>query len=458
MRTGPGLLKYLIPLLAAGLATVAGLAPAAPRSGVPHGSAGNAQTYYHKLATEIAFRDSATILESTLDDVPNYMGYSGLSGQDLQRLSSAVLMDPAALGRPCEGISPAQCLTAVVNPDLFRQTFGANPIQDGEILVSRFFAPKIINVNDLPDTRALGWRKLVRLRARPGSQARQHGIDVAIILFNFFVPPSVQPFGPTSESVNTQVILTSTADDRDSIYWLDYGRLSEGGRLSLNLDATFDARDFEPNTAPGGGASGVQPYFVPDGCVGCHGGENEHRTLVNYLDTDHWYDRLDNDFARLRLEGAPVLFDAGTEDTTDPDYAKAFEVIRHFNKEAEQHAALKNPQSFHRTAAKKWLDLHEHSNDHFPPIARAVPSTASWDPASPNDAQELNLLNRYCFRCHGTVKFNVFDKASVQERRAQIRSRLQPLPEQLKADPGFIMPLDRQIPERDLKRILESLP
>jgi hypothetical protein len=427
---------------------------------VPQGSPAQAKTYYQNLAKILEFTDSAKIFDSTLDDIASYVGYPGLSGHDLQQIPSDVLMDPTRLGKPCPGApSPnnTQCPSTVSNPDVFRQAFVTIPPRAGDILSSRFFAPKITNVNDPPETRGLGWRKLVRLRSRPGSPAAKHGIDSAIILFNFFTAPGVKPFSASADSVNTQVMLTTTATDKDSIYWLDYSPISKGGKLSLELDASFDARDFQPNVAPGGGSSGVQPYFVPDGCVGCHGGENPGRPLVNYLDTDHWFDRLDNDFARVRAEGTPVLFDAGSDDATTPDFAKALDVIRQFNEEAERHASVAAPQSFHRTAAQTWLRIHETSNSHFPQIERAVQSSATWSAQTPGDTETLELLSRYCFRCHGTIKYNVFDKASVQTRLTQIRSRLQPLPEQLRADPGFLMPPDRKMDPADLARLLELL-
>ncbi len=448
--------NYRAMLAAAALFAVAIVAFCA----VPRGSPEQAKTYYQNLAKTLEFTDSGKIFDSTLDDVTSYLGYPGLSGQDLQRIPSDVLMDPTRLGKPCPGTAnpdSTPCPSTVSNPDLFHQAFVTIPPRAGDILASRFFAPKITNVNDPPETRGLGWRKLVRLRSRPGSPAARHEIDSAIILFNFFTAPGVKPFGASADSVNTQVILNTTASDKDSIYWLDYSPIGKGGKLSLELDASFDARDFQPNITPGGGSSGVQPYYVPDGCVGCHGGENPNRPLVNYLDTDHWFDRLDNDFARVRAEGTPVLFDAGSDDTTTPDFAKALDVIRQFNEEAERHASVAAPQSFHRTAAQTWLRIHETSNSHFPPIARAVQSSVTWSAQTPGDTETLAVLNRYCFRCHGSIKFDVFDKASVQARISQIRSRLQPLPEQLRADPGFQMPPDRKMDAADLNRLLELL-
>jgi len=438
-------MKTLVHITALTLALTHTHAIAAATQGVPHGTKAKAIAYYTNLAAVLEFRDPATITNSTLDDVPAYLGYAGITASDLQAISPRILMDPAALG------------SAVTNSSLFHTNFDRNPLQTGEVLSSRFFAPKIIDINDPSATRALGWRKLVRLKARPNSPANKHAIETAIILFNFLTAPDVKPFGSDAESGNTQVILTSTASDKDSIYWLDYGKLSQGGHLSFQLDQTFDARNFEPNRTPGG-PSGVQPYFVPDGCVGCHGGENPEKALVNYLDTDHWFDRLDNDFGRVRLEGSFVLVDANTDDPNSPAFRAAFDVIRRFNAEAEAHAAITQPDTFHLQAALKWAELHANSTDHFPPISRAVQSTNTWDLKSPNDAEALGLLNRYCFRCHGTIKFNVFDKGAVMERRQQIKDRLKPSSEQLRLNPRFLMPLDRTPDTNDVERLLQILP
>src|SRR5438552_120645 len=74
---------------------------------VPHGSETQARAYYRALATTLGFRDPDTIFSSTLDDVTAYLGYKGLGAHDLQRLSSAVLMDPDQLTSPCS--PPAPC-------------------------------------------------------------------------------------------------------------------------------------------------------------------------------------------------------------------------------------------------------------------------------------------------------------------------------------------------------------
>src|SRR5260370_1862315 len=89
---------------------------------VPRGSPEQAKTYYQNLAKTLEFTDSAKIFDTTLDDVTSYLGYPGLSGQDLQRIPSDVLMDPTRLGKPCPGNpSPdsTPCPSTVSNSDLF---------------------------------------------------------------------------------------------------------------------------------------------------------------------------------------------------------------------------------------------------------------------------------------------------------------------------------------------------
>jgi hypothetical protein len=422
---------------------------------VPQGSPEAARKYYRSLATTLKFSNEASIFDSTLSDVPRYLGYSGISGRDLERISSNVLMDPQAIGKLCSPELTADgCDTAVDDLTAFNQNFGILPLRPNDILVSRFLAPKIANVSESAATRSLGWRKLVRLQARRQSDAEKNNIDAAIILFNFFTKPGEQPFARGAESVNTQVMLlkrrgTFRPGDNDALYWLDYGPLSAGGKLSLQLDATFDAADFQ--TSP----QAVKPYFVPDGCVACHG-SNGSRAMVNYLDTDHWFDRLENDFSRVRDQGLPVLFDGGT-DVTQPDFLRAFDVIRRFNEEAEEQTSVASRNSFHRAAAQNWLALHRRTSDHIPTAERAIPSRIRWSPKSAQDTELLGLLNRYCFRCHGTITFNVFDKGEVFTRRAPMAMRLSPSPEQLAADPGFLMPPDRKLEPNERDRIRELL-
>jgi mono/diheme cytochrome c family protein len=204
------------------------------------------------------------------------------------------------------------------------------------------------------------------------------------------------------------------------------------GRLSFALSATFDA-----------GLTGcaARQYFVPNGCNACHGSPGNLRApMVNYLDTDHWFDRLADDFAEVT---DPLLFDAHTNETNSPDFAGAFDVIRQFNEEALQQNNLVHPDSFETAAARTWLGLHATSDAHALPVARGFSTSPGgiWQAA---EADGLGLLNRFCFRCHGSVRFSIFDRPSVIGRSANMRQRIKPSAVQART-PGFKMPPDRTL-------------
>jgi hypothetical protein len=165
--------------------------------------------------------------------------------------------------------------------------------------------------------------------------------------------------------------------------------------------------------------------------------------MMNYLDTDHWFDRLENDFASLKTTNTSLLFDAHTNDPSQPSFGLVFDAIRRFNEEALlQNSAVRNG-SFEAQAARTWLKLHAQSDQHFPPIDRSFPAGKgpAWQPA---EADGLDRLNRYCFRCHGSVRFSIFDRQTVVERAGIMRQRINPSKQQAKI-PGFKMPPDRDL-------------
>src|SRR5439155_10122234 len=196
-----------------------------------------------------------------------------------------------------------------------------------------------------------GWRKLVRIRVRPDSPAARIGVQALIVLFNFLVPAGQQPF--SGHSFNTQVMLLAPAQ-KERLYWLDF---DPDRKLTLALNASFDAADLQ--------SAGNHDYFVPDGCNACHGSPgNFAPPMVNYLDTDHWFDRLDDDFQQLKAVGTPLLFDAQTNDVSQPAFARAFDVIRRLNEEALSQNMLVRSQSFETEAARTWLKIHAQSDEH----------------------------------------------------------------------------------------------
>lgn len=389
------------------------------------GSEAQARAYYIRISKELGFQATPSV--TTLDNLLDFVGYP-VSGTKVETLDPAVLMDPARVSSPQEGLG--------------LQLLGLNgaSVRDGDILAMRFFAPKVTNVNVVAPVP--GWRKLVRLRARPDSRAARAGIQAVVILFNFFASAaSDQPFsGP---SVNTQVMLLAPSRT-DRLYWLDF---QQDLTLGLQLNASFDAADLPD------GAS--HPYFVPDGCNDCHGSPSNLRPpMLNYLDTDHWFDRLDDDFASLKTANTPLLFDAHTNDTSQPTFAQAFDVIRRFNEEALAQDEIAQANSFEAQAARTWLKLHAQSDQHFPPVSRGFSLTGAsvWQPS---EAGGLAELNRYCFRCHGSVRFSVFDRAAVVERAGIMLQRIRPSQPQLKR--YFKMPPDRTLNDQELQMLDDFL-
>jgi hypothetical protein len=218
--------------------------------------------------------------------------------------------------------------------------------------------------------------------------------------------------------------------------------------LGLSLNASFDAADL---TNPGN-----RDYFVPDGCNACHGSPgNSGPPMVNYLDTDHWFDRLDNDFSSLKTAGIPLIVDAETNDSSAASFRQAFDVIRRFNEEALLQNSSVQPQSFEAEAARTWLRIHAESDDHAPPTARgfSLKGGPTWQPS---EADGLGRLNRYCFRCHGSVRFSIFDRPTVVEKAGNMRQRINPSKQQKKV-PGFKMPPDRDLDPVELKALDDFL-
>jgi len=389
------------------------------------GSTNGALAYYkgeEKLFPGLKLANGVT----PLDDIIAFLGYE-LTGEKVENLDPSILMAPQK--------AQADGGLGLGNIDANGSRF-----RDGDILAARFFAPKIVNISATNPTP--GWRKLIRLRSRPNSPAMRAGVESGIILFNFLVASSDQPF--TNRSFNTQVMLLAPSLP-DHLYWLDF---DGNQKLSLALNASFDAADLKHQ--------GNHDYFVPDGCNACHGSPGNFRApMVNYLDTDHWFDRIADDFVSLKEAGKALLFDAKTNDSTQPSFATAFDVIRRFNEEALRQNNLVHSDSFESEAARTWLKLHENSDAPLPPVARAlsINGSAKWQPS---EAEGLNSLNRYCFRCHGSVYFSVYDRAKVIAIAGDMQARIKPNKFQLQRS-GFKMPPDRELDEKEIQTIYDFL-
>ena len=65
-------------------------------------------------------------------------------------------------------------------------------------------------------------------------------------------------------------------------------------------------------------------------------------------------------------------------------------------------------------------------------------------------------MNKYCYRCHGAIRFDVFSKDMVADESSPILDRLDPNPTQQKIL-GFKMPVDRDMDPKDKQRLMELI-
>jgi hypothetical protein len=454
-----------------------------PHAHVAGGNETEARAYYRKIAEpgHLGFQTPATIENSSIKDLLVYFGFSNVSASDLHRLSSEQLM---ALGA------------------------------EGEILATTFFAPKISRVDTpAPATPVggFGWRKLVRFKARAGSAADTKGMDSLFFLQNnFAASPSVSPFDASQAdktvALFNQAIVTRKAgsgpynNKKRALFFFAYnslvkcrdasggaksceandvpittgGTFQDDGALGFKLKASFDVRNPETET------QGKEFYFVPRSCEDCHG-RVRFNAKLNYLDTDHWFDRVkpnyglsdprfsQEDFTALTRD---VLPDGGPDPTTEK-FKKAFDVIRKLNREmraqnvdAATNSDVAAPVNFPIRAVTKWLALHDpalaDATKPVPPFRRGF-GTKPWDPANDDERTLLYFFNRYCFRCHSSIKYHVFERSEVLRLKGDIADRVTEL-----TDPKLWMPQDRvfpgleqaageAVPTGDLKLFLDLL-
>lgn len=393
--------------------------------------------YYGETLTELGLNPdnlspNQLVNKMRLWKVMDYLGYPGLDLKDVEDLPS---------------------------PELMKRF-------PGDVLSSAFFAPKITDVSVTPINP--GWRKLVRFRAK--GEAATKGISEGYLLFNRFQTDlDKDPLGDGSdESGNTQLILVRTNGStllKYPLYFLVFFKHTGGGRLITFLQATFDAR--APNIVE------KNRYYVPNACAACHGGltgevpkPDYEKLKLNYLDTDHWFDRLEDDFAILKdhtcgtKKPCPVLYDGRNGGS---EFEQAFDVVRQLNREIEAQNKIVPPplpQSFQLRAVMKWRELHETDSGHKDVFARALPPANSADPwkaDNPIDKELLPLLNRYCYRCHSSLKYSIFDRPAVVRRRDTILKYMN-----LAIDDPKKMPQDRNLdssPDKQtILKLVQALP
>jgi hypothetical protein len=130
----------------------------------------------------------------------------------------------------------------------------------------------------------------------------------------------------------------------------------------------------------------------------------------------------------------------------------AFDLIRTFNEEADKHAHRAQPKHDESLAAAKWLEIHKNNYAPVLPIQRTIGAAPQWSADNANEVAVVGTMNQYCYRCHGTVKFSVFNKKSMLENRDKFLLRLNP-----DAEVGLKMPPDRDLPADKRQQLLNFL-
>jgi hypothetical protein len=389
---------------------------------VQPGNPGEAATYYEKVRKNLGNFPVADLQKSRMQDMLQYFGYPSLSPDVLEKLSPAEL----------EKLYP------------------------NDLVAVRFFAPKIVDVSGKENPAKLGWRKIIRLKARdggPGAQgAQKDSLAFFYVLFNFATdrkeePPAFPPPGTRAGQIQAMLVPIYPHQDKhfDS-YFLVYNRLDgkcpDGActpaGVGDHLTASFDL---------GGAPPPEQKYYVPRACAQCHGATGfEKKVKVNYLDTDHWLDRVQPGDDFPDVPKGNVL----------PDGTASFQSFRTMNEEVLAQNKQVDANGFAVLAVSKWLDLHPNGLGHAPLFERALkrPGTSTiWNKQNSVDAKLLPLLNRNCFRCHSSVSYHVFEKRAVVLRKDSMAKLLEEKPEKK-------MPQDRTLSPQtiqEMKTLLKEL-
>ncbi len=158
---------------------------------------------------------------------------------------------------------------------------------------------------------------------------------------------------------------------------------------------------------------------------------------------------------RGRSPWAP-LFDAG-KDFNREQYHAAFDVVRRINAKIVEHNRSVDPKSIQTQSGQNWLRLHQQTAMHLPPIARGWgDQQRQWNESRDVDRNLLPLLDHYCYRCHGSIRYNVFAKAATGAHGEDtgVLSRIDKMI--VKIENG-IMPQDRELNDDQRKELIDWL-
>jgi hypothetical protein len=400
---------------------------------IEQGSEAKAVAYYEMLGESLSFDDDR--VPSDLDALLGYMGYEALRARDVDQLAPAELMDYHGLRERYEG----------------QGEFSADePPADWDVVAAGYFAPKTSDVSGL--SKKISWRKVVRLRPRPGSPALKDAVDAMYFLSVLYVSPEELAQGNPFKipTVNLQIMLVRDpehmeGDFRDSACWLVYDP-SRDYASTYATTTSWDSAD--PRLVE---QKGLRPYYVPDACTNCHGGGRPTGT-PHFFDTDYAIDRAmpgDDFFETVGRSGHSPLFESGLNPNTE-QYQQALAAFRTLNVEIHRHNRVVDPTSLQTRGAENWIQLHGPSGSamHRWPIERGWPGDEhEWEEGRLVDRNLLPLLNRYCYRCHGTVSYNVYDRAAVVGKLETVLDYV---------DTAY-MPRDRELSEEDKAELLKWL-
>lgn len=417
---------------------------------VDKGDRERALQYYRRISSKLSFPllDPADKPVADMNQLVEYLGYRGISAADLETLDPELLM-------PRTQEEFERLAGRVKNSALFTASRKLEDFQNGNLLASRFFAPKIVDYtkSSVPPY-VPGWRKLVQLKALASSPADAAGVKTAYILFNFVKADVVADPFEKNDSKNNQVILVPKAFQaatEDSAIFMVF---LQGPQYPLGFALQGVAFDLP----------GPADYFVPGSCAQCHGHDQRNgpgspvpadgiyrQARLNYLDTDQWHDAMEFDFPQLKNSPWSVVFDGG-KDIATARYKRAMTVIRQLNDGIKVQNASISSGDFKLKAVEKWLQVHATQDGPVAAAQRAlevVPGQV-WNPANADEQELLKLLNHYCFRCHSSIRYNVFDKDGVSSASGGFKGRLTAPTTNLR-----YMPQGRELPPVDRDRIIE---
>lgn len=426
--------------------------------GVDEGSREDAEAYYKRIAGQLGFPKG---LHKGLPDGFNldallaHLGYSVVKATDLFTCSTATLMDRDALAKHLkarlEAAAPGHELTEA---------------EPWDVLAAGYFSPKTTDVSR-PDA-AASWRRVVRLKPRPGSPAAEAGLTFALLLSVVYVDdPARDPF--EQEPTNIQAILTrdpanAKAQGFDPAYFMAFDPAADYA-LNLFTATSWDATDTNADEF------GHKRYFVPTACMECHGGDgptpdiNEYAT-PHIFDTDAIVERTfpGQDFERIGQGKFAPLYEAGNDLQAEMHH-KTFDIFRRLNREIKEHNEGVADDGLLTRIAGNWWRLHEETAMYYPPINRAFPagereadqlaSMLPWRESLELDRQLVPLLNRYCYRCHGSLYYNVLDRGTVLQNAAEMEVRIKAKNREHRMPPDRDMTAERFA--RDRATLLELL-